>query len=290
MIFYFFGKQLAKSKSLLLLPVFERLVSIGHQIVVNDQLKLAFVSNSSFNSLFTDDLELDISIVDIGVSIGGDGTLLEFLTHIKDYRIPILAVNAGRLGFLATTSITESDKIVKELLKPNKDFQPRNLISLQTEDNIFGELNFALNEFAITKRDTSSMITIHVYIDDQFLNSYWADGLLVSTPTGSTGYSLSAGGPLVMPQTNNFVVTPLNPHSLTVRPIIVPDSSKIRLIVEGRTKKVLLSLDHRSASLNTGVDMVLERSHFPIKLIKTEDYNYFNTLRSRLNWGSDVRN
>ena len=290
MIFYFFGKPISSSKADLLAPVFQVLTSKGHVVNVNRELFESFGDLSIKNLVEFKNPDLDYSSVDFCVSIGGDGTLLEFLTYVKFYGTPILAVNAGRLGFLATTSISDSDKIIYELLKQEKEYQPRNLISVHSSIPLFGENNFALNEFAITKRDTSSMITIHTYIDDQLLNAYWADGLLVSTPTGATGYSLSAGGPLVMPQTDNFIITPLNPHSLTVRPVIVPSSSKIRLKVEGRTKKVLLSLDHRSVSVETGVDLVLKKEEFKVNLIKTEDYNYFNTLRSKLNWGLDARN
>ena len=164
------------------------------------------------------------------------------------------------------------------------------MIRLESEQELFKGQNFALNEFAITKRDTSSMIVIKAYINGEFLNSYWADGLLVSTPTGSTGYSLSAGGPLVMPDTNNFIITPINPHSLTVRPVVVPDSCEIRLKVEGRAKKVLISLDHRSESVETGGDFVLKKEQFKANLLKIKSYNYFNTLRNKLNWGLDIRN
>jgi len=216
--------------------------------------------------------------------------LLELITQVKASGTPVLGVNAGRLGFLATTPISESKEIIKGILEKNRKYDRRSLIRLESQTDLFKGQNFALNEFAITKRDTSSMIVIKAYINGEFLNSYWADGLIVSTPTGSTGYSLSAGGPLVMPATNNFIITPINPHSLTVRPVVVPDDCEIRLKVEGRAKKVLLSLDHRSVSVETGLDFVLKKERFQINLLKLESYSYFNSLRNKLNWGLDSRN
>lgn len=236
------------------------------------------------------ELSPDFTTINCVVSVGGDGTLLELITQIKAHGTPILGVNAGRLGFLATTPIDQTEQILKGILEKSKGFDKRNLIRLESDGEWFADQNFALNEFAITKRDTSSMIVIKAYIDGELLNSYWADGLIISTPTGSTGYSLSAGGPLVMPQTNNFIITPINPHSLTVRPVVVPDSCEIRLKVEGREKKVLISLDHRSVSVKTGVDLVLKKEDFQVNLIKLQSYSYFNTLRNKLNWGLDIRN
>jgi NAD+ kinase len=288
---YFFGKPIPAELANLLEPVFAKLLSLKIEILMNKAFYRSLSDQcESLQDIRVTELNLEINVVDCVVSVGGDGTLLELITQIKDKETPVLGVNAGRLGFLATTPISETDKIIEGILEKTRRFDKRNLIRLESDVDLFGDQNFALNEFAITKRDTSSMIVIKAYIDGEFLNSYWADGLIISTPTGSTGYSLSAGGPLVMPQTNNFVITPINPHSLTVRPVVVPDSCEIRLKIEGRAKKVLISLDHRSVSVKTDVDLVLKKEKFQVHLLKLDSYNYFNTLRNKLNWGLDIRN
>ncbi|MCP4521870.1 MAG: NAD kinase [Cytophagales bacterium] len=223
-------------------------------------------------------------------SIGGDGTLLESATYIKDRDIPIVGINAGRLGFLATIPLDSIRETLSSLLSNNYRIDERILVQLHTPDNLFDDLNFGLNEFVITKRDTSSMIIIHTYVNDLFLNSYWADGLIVSTPTGSTAYSISCGGPLVMPNTNNFIISPINPHNLNVRPMIIPDTSEIRFQVEGRSDNFLVSLDSRSKVVTAETEMSLTKANFKVKLVELSEVNYFNTLRSKLNWGLDSRN
>ena len=288
---YFFGKPISVELSKQLEPVFDQLIALNIDVLINKALHNSMSQKTAcLTFIEIVDLVPDFSLIDCAVSVGGDGTLLELITQIKGSGTPVLGVNAGRLGFLATTPIDRSEQILQGILEKKVTFDKRSLIRLDSTGQWFGEQNFALNEFAITKRDTSSMIVIKAYIDGQLLNSYWADGLIISTPTGSTGYSLSAGGPLVMPQTNNFIITPINPHSLTVRPVVVPDNCEIRLKVEGRAKKVLISLDHRSVSVKTGVDLVLKKESFQVNLIKLESYNYFKTLKNKLNWGLDTRN
>lgn len=228
--------------------------------------------------------------LDYFFSIGGDGTLLETVTYVKERNIPIIGINAGRLGFLATIPLDSIKNTLTSLFTEKYRLDERILVKLTTKEQLFKGLNFGLNEFAITKRDTSSMIIIHTYIDDLFLNSYWADGLIVSTPTGSTGYSLSCGGPLVMPNTNNFIISPINPHNLNVRPMIIPDTSKIHFQVEGRSDNFLVSLDSRSKIVTSETEMIVSKADFKIQLIELSDVNYFNTLRSKLNWGLDSRN
>lgn len=228
--------------------------------------------------------------LDYFFSIGGDGTLLETVTYVKERNIPIVGINAGRLGFLATIPLDSIKETLASLFTKKYRLDERILVQLDTKEELFKGFNFGLNEFAITKRDTSSMIIIHAYIDDLFLNSYWADGLIVSTPTGSTGYSLSCGGPLVMPNTNNFIISPINPHNLNVRPMIIPDTSKIRFQVEGRSDNFLVSLDSRSKIVTAETEMVVSKADFKIQLIELSGGNYFNTLRSKLNWGLDSRN
>lgn len=227
---------------------------------------------------------------DLAVSIGGDGTLLETVSYVGRKEIPILGVNMGRLGYLATINKEDISEALAQFMQGNYELDKRALVSLETEDNRFGNKNFALNEVAILKRDTSSMIRAHISVDGVFLNSYWADGIIVSTPTGSTGYSLSCGGPIVLPGSENLIITPICPHNLTMRPLIIPDKSEIQLDLEGRTKNILISLDSRSESVPTNFSLKVKKAKFKANLVKLENSLYFNTLREKLNWGKDVRN
>lgn len=232
----------------------------------------------------------DLQKLNIFLSIGGDGTLLESITHVGRSQTPILGINTGRLGFLATTSKEEIESALIKVLKGNFTLDKRSLLRLESNKKLFGKLNFALNDFTIVKKDSSSMITVHTYIDGEFLNSYWADGLIVSTPTGSTGYSLSCGGPLVFPRSGNFILTPVSPHNLTVRPIVVSDDSELSFEVEGRSKKFLVSMDSRIAVVDESVKLKVIKERFKANLICLEGQHYFKTLRQKLNWGLDIRN
>lgn len=227
---------------------------------------------------------------DFVISIGGDGTLLETITHVGRSETPILGVNTGRLGFLATTN-KEMISDALECIENNKfDIDSRMLLKIESSDSIFDELNYCLNEVTVLKQDTSSMITVHSYINNEFLNSYWADGLIIATPTGSTGYSLSCGGPVVMPHSNNLIITPVSPHNLNVRPLVVSDSSTISLKVESRSNYFMVSLDSRSSIMRSGIKFEIRKEDFAAKLIKFDGYSFVNTLREKLNWGLDVRN
>lgn len=223
-------------------------------------------------------------------SLGGDGTLLETITHIGAREIPILGINTGRLGFLATTSPANAKVAIHGLFNGYYTFDERSMISVESDTDLFEGLNFGLNEFTITKRDTSSMIVVHTYIDGEYLNSYWADGLIVSTPTGSTGYALSCGGPVVLPQSSNFIIAPVSPHNLNVRPMVVSDSSIISFEIEGRSKNYLVSLDSRSRVVEKTIQIAVKKENFKTKLVKLNGDNFLNTLRSKLNWGMDSRN
>jgi NAD+ kinase len=224
------------------------------------------------------------------ISVGGDGTLLDSLTHVGKTEVPILGINTGRLGFLATISREETEEALVKVIRGEYNLDKRAVLQLKSSHDIFGKLNFGLNDFTVVKKDTSSMITIHTYIDGEFLNSYWADGIIVSSPTGSTGYSLSCGGPLIFPRSGNFVITPVSPHNLTVRPIVVSDSSEISFRVEGRSKKFLVSLDSRFATVDNSVKLKISKANFNVNLIQLEGHHYFKTLRQKLNWGLDIRN
>lgn len=228
--------------------------------------------------------------LDAMLTLGGDGTLLEAVTHINSSGVPILGINTGRLGFLATTAKENIESALLALQDKDYDFDERTLLHLDSNHDLFNGLNFALNDFTILKKDTSSMIVVHTYINGEFLNSYWADGVIVSTPTGSTGYSISCGGPLVLPQSDNFIITPVSPHNLTVRPIVVPDSSELSFTIEGRSNNFLISLDSRFETVDDSVRLRISKEKFKTRLIKLKDNNYFKTLRQKLNWGLDVRN
>lgn len=228
--------------------------------------------------------------VDYLISLGGDGTLLEAVNYVGELETPILGINTGRLGFLATTPKDKIEKALSDLLNKNYKIDSRALIYLETNSKVFGEKPFALNELAILKTDSSSMITVHTYVDGEYLNSYWADGLIVATPTGSTGYSLSCGGPIILPHSNNFVITPVSAHNLNVRPLIVSDQSVISFKIEGRSNKFLVSLDSKSHSVDSSIKMSVRKGEFKAKLITFDQLNYFDTLRQKLNWGLDLRN
>lgn len=228
--------------------------------------------------------------VDHMLSLGGDGTFLEALTYVRNSGIPILGINTGRLGFLANVAKTEISKAVEALAGGKFSIEKRTLLSITKPEHLFGEVNYGLNELTLLKKDSSSMITIHTYINGDFLNSYFADGLIVSTPTGSTAYSLSCGGPLVMPGSENFIITPIAPHNLNVRPLVISDNNVITLKVEGRGPNYLVSLDSRSEVIEDGTELTLKKADFCAHLIKLDDQSFFNTMRNKLLWGLDKRN
>jgi NAD+ kinase len=227
--------------------------------------------------------------VDFVLSIGGDGTLLDTVTYVGALQIPILGINTGRLGFLATIAHDSINLALDALFKGHYTLDDRALIRVDSDQEIFDGINFGLNEFSLLKRDSSAMIAVHAYIDGEYLNTYWADGLVVATPTGSTGYSLSCGGPLVLPQTNNFVISPVCPHNLNVRPMIVSDRSVISFEVEGRSSTYLASLDSRSVAVDMSVQIAVRRENFVARLVKLHHVNFLTTLRGKLNWGLDKR-
>ena len=226
---------------------------------------------------------------DFLLSIGGDGTLLKAVTFVRESSIPIMGINTGRLGFISSISAGQIDDAINDILKGNFKINERALLELTTENNLFKDKNFALNEVAISKKDTSSMIRIDAFVDDEFLNTYWADGLVISTPTGSTGYSLSCGGPIIMPGTNNIIVTPNAPHNLNVRPIVLNDTSVLKLKVDDRDQLALVSLDSRSRAFDSDTELLIKKANFKIKLIQPQDNSFTSTIRNKLMWGLDKR-
>lgn len=227
---------------------------------------------------------------DFFISFGGDGTILDSLIFIGPKQIPVIGINLGRLGFLAAIGQDEITIALEAILKGSYTIDERSLIHLDSNLPLFEDGPFALNEFTIHRKDTSSMIKIHTYINGEFLNTYWSDGLIIATATGSTGYSLSCNGPVVMPQTSNFIITPVAPHNLNIRPLIVADNNVISFEVEGRTDQFLCTLDSRSETITSNFQLAVKKEKFTFKLVRLNEQNFFDTLRKKLYWGFDSRN
>ncbi len=227
---------------------------------------------------------------DFVLSLGGDGTILNAVTLVKKAEIPICGINLGRLGFMATIEKTKIEEAIDKLIRKEYRIEDRSMIKLESNKDLFNGLNFALNDFTLHKRDTSSMMIIHTYINGDFINSYWADGLIVSTPTGSTGYTLSCGGPIVFPESTNFVITPVAPHNLNVRPILISDDSEIEFKIEGRSKNYLCTLDSRSTKVTRKIELKVRRNDFNARIVLLDTISFIETIRKKLNWGLDSRN
>ena len=235
--------------------------------------------------------DLDESF-DLFFSIGGDGTILRTITLVQDLNIPIIVINTGRLGFLATIQKEEIQEAIAKIVRKEYTVIERSVLAVETsptnEDIL--EMNFALNEVTVARKDTTSMITVKTHLNDEYLTSYWADGLIVATPTGSTGYSLSCGGPVITPNNNNFILTPIAPHNLNARPLVIPDHTTIRLEVSGREDKHLISLDSRIATVNINSMITIKKAPFTVKLVELKGQSFLKTLRKKLLWGEDKRN
>lgn len=228
--------------------------------------------------------------IDLSLSIGGDGTFIQNVKFIRDSNVPVLGINTGRLGFLANISKDDIQVAMDLVQKKEYVHQKRSMIKVETEHNIFGDENFALNEITLQKKDSSSMITVHTHLEEKYLNSYWADGLIVATPSGSTAYSLSCGGPIVTPGCQVHILTPIAPHNLNVRPMVVPDHMPITLTIEGRNRNHLISLDGISKNIRQDETVTVKKADFLINVIKFEDNNFLDTIRNKMLWGNDKRN
>ncbi|MGB5819625.1 MAG: NAD kinase [Saonia sp.] len=241
--------------------------------------------------VFTEKKGLDSSF-DMFISFGGDGTILRATTYVRDLGIPIVGVNTGRLGFLSTFKKEDVRKVVREFLSGAYTIVERSLVEVHTAFDVpeFMDLNFALNEITVSRKDTTSMITVETYLNDEYLTSYWADGLIIATPTGSTGYSLSCGGPVITPTAKSLILTPIAPHNLNARPLVIADDTVIRLKVSGREENHLVSLDSRIATLENGKELVVKKADFTIKMIAYASESFLKTLRNKLLWGEDRRN
>jgi len=229
---------------------------------------------------------------DLLISIGGDGTILRATTHVRDLGIPIVGINTGRLGFLSTIQTNEIEKAIEQILVKNYRISERTLLSVETnpETKEISQLNFALNEISVSRKNTTSMIKVETLLNGEPLTSYWSDGLIVATPTGSTGYSLSCGGPVIAPSAETFVLTPIAPHNLSARPLVVPNTTEIQLKVDGREDFYLLSLDSRIATLHNSTKVTIKKASFKIKMVELISESFIDTLRKKLLWGEDKRN
>lgn len=239
---------------------------------------------------FSGYMDLAANQFDFFITLGGDGTILAATTHIRDSQVPILGINLGRLGFLASIEKKRIHDAIKLLKRGMYSIEERSMLYLESNLPIFGEIRFALNDITLLKRDTSSMITIHTFINGAYLNSYWADGIIVATPTGSTGYSLSCGGPIIFPNSGNFVITPVAPHNLNVRPIVIADDSIISFEIEGRAENFLCTLDSRFETITAAHQLGVRRNDFSVRLVQLHDVSFMDTIRHKLAWGSDRRN
>ncbi|MEL6655733.1 MAG: NAD kinase [Bacteroidota bacterium] len=235
-------------------------------------------------------VDFSVKRFDFCITLGGDGTILEAITHVRDSQTPILGINLGRLGFLANIEKKLIREAITKLKRGMYQVEERRTIYLESNLPLFGDIPFALNDFTILKRDTSSMIIIHAFINGAYLNSYWADGIIVATPTGSTGYSLSCGGPIIIPGSGNFIVTPVAPHNLNVRPIVMSDDAVISFEIEGRAENFLCTLDSRFETITAAHQLAVRKNDFGVRLVNLQDLDFLDTIRGKLNWGQDTRN
>lgn len=239
---------------------------------------------------FSTHADLDKSF-DILISIGGDGTILRAATFVRDSGIPILGVNAGRLGFLAKVQKENIESFIQIVLEKKYSISKRTLLTIEcSPNNEEIDINFAMNEISVSRKDTTSMITIETFLNGEYLNSYWADGLIISTPTGSTGYSLSCGGPILTPEVKGLVITPIAPHNLNARPLVIPDDTEIKLKVSGREEQYLVSLDSRLTSVSNNSELKIKKTPFQINMVEIPEETFLKTLRNKLLWGEDKRN
>ena len=239
--------------------------------------------------LFTGKHDLS-PLTDMLFSLGGDGTMLDTISFVGQTNIPLIGINLGRLGFLAAIPVEDVDNAILSLVRGSYTLEKRSLIHLDSSVPLFDGSPFALNEFTLHRKDSSSMIKVHTYLNGEFLNTYWADGLIVATPTGSTGYSLSCGGPVVFPQTSSFVITPVAPHNLNTRSIVVPDDHVISFEVEGRSEHFLCTLDARTETITSNVQIAVRKENFTISLVRPDEHNFLDAIRQKLYWGIDKRN
>jgi NAD+ kinase len=289
-----FGQSFKKEDAPYFKTLIEKLRTCGVEIVL-DRNFLNVLSGLDFEDLdfstFTQHRDLD-NTFDLLFTFGGDGTILSAVTLVRDLNIPILGINTGRLGFLATVRKEEIERTIDSLMARKYSIQKRALLNIQTNqgNEPFANLNYALNEVTIARKNSTSMIGVEAYLNGEHLTTYWADGLVIATPTGSTGYSLSCHGPIIIPESHNFVMTPIAPHNLSARPLVIPDKTNIRLKIIGREKDFFLSLDSRVSSVAFNTEITLTKAPFCIQIVQLDQQTFIQTLRSKLLWGEDKRN
>lgn len=288
-----FSKVLKKKD----IPHVQHLFDVLHEEGINsyvygpylEQLKGKIVFKRDVG-IFENHLDFTVKKLDFCLTLGGDGTILDALTYVRESEVPILGINLGRLGFLASIEKTKIAEAIQIIKRGMYYIDERDMLYLESNLPIFKDTPFALNDCTLLKRETSSMITIHTFINGSYLNSYWADGIIVATPTGSTGYSLSCGGPIIFPRSGNFVITPVAPHNLNVRPIVISHDSVISFEIEGRAENFLCTLDSRFEPITAAHQLAVRRNNFKARLVRPQDDDFLNTIREKLAWGVDQRN
>lgn len=287
-----YGKSISEFNLKFLRSLIQNLINeLQAEIYLYHKLKDDELNYDSIDFKFFNDQDVNTDKIDLLISFGGDGTLLDTVTMIKNSKIPVLGINAGRLGFLA--NINQDDILLAVKALKNKDYNldERSLLLVENQTILSkNHSNFALNEITVHKKDSSSMLKIEAFLDDEFLNTYWSDGLIVASPTGSTAYSLSCGGPIITPGSNNFVITPISPHNLNLRPMVVGDNVSIKLKATSRESFFLVSMDSRSVTLENNEEILIKKADFKLKLIELPDHNFLKTIRNKLFWGKDSRN
>ena len=288
-----YGRNFGSSFSGMLIQLFEELKQKDVDIYIdkdfNDFITTKVFYHPEIKGVFEKELPGDIEF-DFFLSIGGDGTFLESATIVRDREIPILGFNTGRLGFLSYVNSNNLIWALKQLLSGEFTLDKRMLLEVTCDEEFYGKNNFCLNEFALQKKSRLNMIKLKVYANDNYINTYWSDGLIISTPTGSTAYSLSCGGPIVAPHSDVLVITPIANHNLTVRPLVVSADSEIKILIESNNDKVLASLDYRAHSIKKSNEITIKKAKFNINFVNLFENTYFSTLRSKLMWGTDLRN
>ena len=285
-----FGKTIAPENGEYMRQLFKKLADNQVEIVVYQlfaDIVAAYIPEGVQYSVFHshEDLKADLLF-----SIGGDGTILDTVPFVLNSGIPVVGINMGRLGFLSSISKNEIDMAINSVLTGDYSVEQRTLLELVSPEKVFDDVKYALNELNVIRNPEHSLLAIKVFVDDIYLNTYWGDGILLATPTGSTAYSLSAGGPIIAPNAKNFVITPIATHNLTVRPVVIPDDSTIRIQVEGREKKFVFSMDSRSCTLDTSVQLEVRKAGFCLNLVRMRSEDFFGTIRNKLMWGKDNRN
>jgi NAD+ kinase len=292
MLIAIYGKSLNNYNANPIQRLIAKLEEAGAELCVHEDFYTIIKEKIKFTSIisFFKDEKVLLKRPNFFCSIGGDGTMLKTITLVGASEVPIIGINTGRLGFLSGISIQDIEPAIDKIFAGDFDLDKRSLVRLESVNNPYLRSNFALNEITIHKNDNTTMMTIHAWVNGEFLNAYWADGLIISTPTGSTAYSLSCGGPLVMPDSANFIITPISPHNLNVRPIIISDKDVVTLKVEARNKNFLVTLDSRQEVFDADEELTILREKFEINLVRLKGNDFMSTLRQKLMWGIDKRN